>query len=63
MDLGRYPEAQKVIRTALRLIPGDEDLVSWEKEADSTLMAWHIKQEQEADRPFLIKRVVPGNHS
>ena len=63
MDLGRYPEAQKVIRTALRLIPGDEDLVSWEKEADSTLLAWHIKQEQEADRPLLIKRVVPGNHS
>ncbi|MDD3574430.1 tetratricopeptide repeat protein [Methanospirillum sp.] len=63
MDLSRYPEAQKTIRAALRLIPGDMELISWEQEADATLLAWYIRQEQEADKPLIIKRVVPVNHS
>lgn len=63
MDLGRYPEAQKTIRAALRLIPGDPELISWEQETDAILLAWYMRQEQEADRPFLIRRVVPESRS
>lgn len=63
MDLKRYPEAARTIRAALRLMPGDSDLISWEREIDSLLLAWHIRQEQEANRPLLIKRVVPESRS
>ncbi|HPP77552.1 MAG TPA: tetratricopeptide repeat protein [Methanospirillum sp.] len=63
MDLGRYPEAEKAIRAALRLMPGDSELIAWEQETDAILLAWHIRQEQEADHPLLIKRVVPESRS
>jgi len=63
MDLGRYPEAQKTIRAALRLMPGDPELISWEQETDAILLAWYMRQEQEADRPLLIRRVVPESRS
>ena len=63
MDLKRYPEAARTIRAALRLMPGDSDLISWEREIDSLLLTWHIRQEQEANRPLLIKRVVPESRS
>lgn len=63
MDLGRYPEAGKAIRAALRLMPGNTDLISWEQEIDRLLLAWHIRQEQEADHPLIIKRVVPESRS
>lgn len=63
MKLGRYPEAKKVIRTALRLMPGDAELIAWEQELDAILMTWYVKQEQEAEKPLLKKRVVQVNHS
>jgi len=63
IDLGRYPEAAKVIKAAIRLMPGDPDLISWEQEVDMTLLDWHHRQEQEANRPLIIKRMAQGNHS
>nr|MBP9009636.1 hypothetical protein [Methanospirillum sp.] len=53
MDLKRYAEAGKAMRAALRLMPGDSDLISWEQEIDDILLSWYIRQEQEADRPRL----------
>ncbi len=63
MDLKRYAEAGKAIRAALRLMPGDSDLISWEQEIDDILLSWYIRQEQEAYRPPIIKRVVQESHS
>ncbi|MCA1916975.1 tetratricopeptide repeat protein [Methanospirillum hungatei] len=63
MDLKRYAEAGKAIRAALLVMPGDSDLISWEQEIDGILLNWHIRQEQEANRPLLIKRVVPESRS
>lgn len=63
MGLKRYQEAVDTIKIALKLMPGDPDLITWEKEIDAILLSWHIRQEQEAGHPLLIKRVVQVNHS
>ena len=62
-DLGRIQEAVQVIRAALRLMPGDPDLITWERELDATLLSWHTRQEQEAKQPGPTKRRAPVNHS
>lgn len=50
MELNRYAEAEPVIRAALLLLPGDPELIAWEREADTVLLEWYTKQEEERSR-------------